>query len=372
MTDSGAVPVVVDCDPGIDDAVALALVAASPELDLRAVTTVRGNVPVDLCTRNARRVLAACGRAEVPVAGGATRPLVRANPEYPRIHGTDGLGDVHLTVAAGEAESLAVGDDGRGADVGIVGGAEPGADEGATAGAARAGAALDLLAAVLEPAAPGEVTVIALAPLTNLALLLDLRPDLADRIGTLAVMGATIDRGNVTPFAEFNVWADPEAAHRVLVEGELASVRLFTLAATRKAALNEDQRLELATWSPAGALLAEMILGYDDQVTGAGWPLHDAMVVAALVDPTLVTLRPAAAIGVDTGTGSRRGHTAFDWDGEGFPAGSGAAGGEAITAFEPHWKIDGEPPPPAPTLEVAIDADPERFRALLRERIARL
>ncbi len=338
MTESGAVPTVVDCDPGIDDAVALALVAASPELDLRAVTTVRGNVPVDLCTRNAARLLAAFGRHEVPVAGGAARPLVRTNPEYPRIHGLDGIGDIELA-AAGEAE------------------AEP---------------ALDLLAAVLEPAAPGEVIVIALGPLTNLALLLDLRPDLADRIGTLAVMGGTIDRGNVTPFAEFNVWADPEAAHRVLVEGELARVRLFTLAATRKAALAEDQRLELATWSSAGALLAEMILGYDDQVTGAGWPLHDAMVVAAFLDPSLVSVRPATAIAVDTDTGFRRGHTAFDWDGEGFPAGSGAAGGGTVTAFEPHWKIDGEPPPPAPALEVAVDADPERFRTLLRERIARL
>jgi inosine-uridine nucleoside N-ribohydrolase len=312
MADSGAVPVVVDCDPGIDDAVALALVAASPELELRAVTTVRGNVPVDLCTRNAIRTLAAFGRAAVPVAGGATRPLVRANPEYPRIHGLNGLGEVELPEVDGEGEP----------------GAEP-----ATA----------LLERVLEGAAPGEITVVALGPLTNLALLLDLRPELAERIGLLAVMGATIDRGNVTPFAEFNVWADPEAAYRVLVEGGLPRVRLYSLAATRKAALNERQRLELASWSAAGASLAEMILGYDDQVTGAGWPLHDAMVVAGLLDPELVTLRPAAAVDVDTGTGHRRGHTAFEW-----AAGDGA------------------------TLEVGVDADPERFRALLKARISRL
>ena len=309
MADSGAVPVVVDCDPGIDDAVALALVAASPELDLRAVTTVRGNVPVDLCTRNAMRVLAACGRPEVPVAAGASRPLVRANPEYPRIHGRDGLGEVELPAVAGEAS------------------AEP---------------AIPLLERVLESAAPGEITVIALGPLTNLALLLDLRPELAERIGLLAAMGATVDRGNVTPFAEFNVWADPEAAHRVLVEGGLSQLRLFTLAATRKAALNEEQRLQLATWSEAGAALAAMIRGYDDQVTGAGWPLHDAMVVAGLLDPSLVTLRPAAAIGVDTGTDRRRGHTAFDWE----DAGASHA------------------------LEVAVDADSEAFRSLLRSRIS--
>jgi pyrimidine-specific ribonucleoside hydrolase len=306
------IPVIVDCDPGIDDALALALLAASPEFDLRAVTTVRGNVAVELSTRNALRTLAALGRPEVPVAPGASRPLIRLNPPYPPIHGLNGLGEVELPAVAAETP------------------AEP---------------AIAACERVLERAAPGEITVIALAPLTNLALFLALRPDLADRIGLLAVMGATIDRGNVTPFAEFNVWADPEAAHRVLAEGDLPT-RLFTLAATRKAALDEPQRLELAGWSPAGATLAEMILGYDDQVTGAGWPLHDAMVVAGLLEPEIVTLRPAAAIAVDTTTGPRRGATTVAWEGNAEPR-------------------------PQP-LEVAIDADPERFRGLLRERIAPL
>ncbi|MBS1860454.1 MAG: nucleoside hydrolase [Actinobacteria bacterium] len=307
-------PTIVDCDPGIDDALALALVAASPEFDLHAVTTVCGNVTVDHSTRNAIRTLAACGRAEVPVCQGAARPLVRLNPPYPPIHGENGIGDVELPATAREAS------------------AEP---------------ALAAFERVLEPAVPGEVTVIALAPLTNIALLLSTRPDLADRIGLLAVMGATIDRGNVTPFAEFNTWADPEAAYRVLATNEVPT-RLFTLAATRKAALDESQRLELAAWSPVGATIAEMILGYDDQVTGLGWPLHDAMVVAGLLEPGIVTLRPAAAIEVDTGTGRRRGATAVTWDGA------------------PHQ--GGAPRP----LEVAVDADSERFRGLLRERLSPL
>ena len=199
---------------------------------------------------------------------------------------------------------------------------------------------------VLEPAAPGEITVIALAPLTNLALFLELRPDLADRIGLLATMATTIDRGNVTPFAEFNVWADPEAAYRVLSEGGLPT-RVFPLAATRRAALDERQRLELAASSPVGASLAEMILGYDDQVTGAGWPLHDAMVVAELLEPGIVELREAAAVEVDTSTGPRRGATTVTWR-------------------------DPEGPEPARPLEVAVDADSERFRRLLGERISRL
>jgi pyrimidine-specific ribonucleoside hydrolase len=154
-------------------------------------------------------------------------------------------------------------------------------------------------------------------------------------------MAATIDRGNVTPFAEFNVWADPEAAHRVLAEGDLPT-RIFTLAATRKAALDEPQRLELASWSPIGAALAAMILGYDDQVTGAGWPLHDAMVVAGLLDPEIVTLREAAAVAVDTTTGPHRGATTFTWD------------------RRPR------------SLEIAVDADSDRFRELVRERISPL
>lgn len=310
---AGPLPVIVDCDPGIDDALALALLAASPEFDIRAVTTVCGNVPVELATENAIRALGAFGRPEVPVAPGAGRPLVRSNPAYPPIHGRNGFGGVELPAITPARP------------------AEP---------------AIAALERVLEGAAPGEVTVIALAPLTNIALLLALRPDLADRIGLLAVMGATIDRGNVTPFAEFNTWADPEAAYRVLAANEVPT-RLFTLAATRKAALDESQRLELARWSPVGATIAEMILGYDDQVTGAGWPLHDALVVAGLLEPEIVTLRPAAAIEVDTGTGPRRGAIAVTWDGA-------------------TWDEASHP------LAIAVDADSEQFRGLLRERISPL
>ncbi|HTT93994.1 MAG TPA: nucleoside hydrolase [Solirubrobacterales bacterium] len=339
----GRIPVVVDCDPGIDDALALALLAASPEFDLRAVTTVCGNVTVDHSTRNAIRTLAACDRPEVPVCQGATRPLVRSNPPYAPIHGLNGVGDVELAAAPRETS------------------AEP---------------ALAAFERVLEPAAPGEITVIALAPLTNIALLLAMRPDLADRIGLLAVMGATIDRGNVTPFAEFNVWADPEAAFRVLAEGEVPT-RLFTLAATRKAAIDEPQRLELATWSPIAAKLAEMILGYDDHVTGAGWPLHDAMVVAGLLEPGIAELREAAAIAVDTTTGPRRGATTVAW------ADPATAGAGAAPAADDRESADplapdrhpgsGSAAPGRPRpLEVAIDADPVRFWELLLERIGPL
>lgn len=377
---AAATPVIVDCDPGIDDALALAVLAASPEFDLQAVTTVRGNVTVELATRNAMRTLAAFGRPEVPVCPGAARPLVRENPPYPPIHGANGIGDVELLEVEGEPRERKVttgggsapgGERRVGANPGEVatGGGAPGGERWADADPAEGGSApggatpaLRAFERVLEPAAPGSVAVIALAPLTNIALLLAMRPDLADRIGLLAVMGATIDRGNITPFAEFNVWADPEAAHRVLAEGGIPT-RVFTLAATRKAAFDESQRLELAGWSRAGATLAEMILGYDDQVTGAGWPLHDAMVVAGLLEPEIVQLHEAAAVDVGTTTGPHRGATTFTWrepaDGTG-PPDIGATPTATAEALRP-----------AP-LEVAVDADPERFRELLRERISAL
>jgi pyrimidine-specific ribonucleoside hydrolase len=324
-------PVIVDCDPGIDDALALALLAASPEFDLRAVTTVRGNVTVELSTRNAIRTLAAFGLPEVPVSQGASRPLVRLNPPFPPIHGANGIGDVELPAATCETS------------------AEP---------------ALAAFERVLEPAAPGEITVIALAPLTNIALLLSMRPDLADRIGLLAVMGATIDRGNVTPFAEFNVWADPEAACRVLGAGEVPT-RLFSLAATRQATIDEPQRRELAGWSRAGAMLAEIIGGYDPEVAAAGWPLHDAIVIAGLLEPPIIELREAAAIEVDTTTGPHRGATTVDW---GEPPAPDAAGAPQPPSF---CSPEGDKGKGAP-LEVGVDADPGRFWELLQERISPL
>ncbi|MFN8164565.1 MAG: nucleoside hydrolase, partial [Solirubrobacterales bacterium] len=199
MTTPRPLQVVVDCDPGIDDAVALALLAEAEEVELLGVTTVSGNVGVEDSTRNAARVMHLVGRGEVPIAAGASRPLVRDTPPYPPIHGVNGLGEVELPACPSED------------------GAEP---------------ALDLLAAILRAAEPASVTLVALAPLTNLALLLALHPELTDRIDRVLTMAASLDRGNVTPYAEFNVWADPEAAHRVLVESGLP-LQVFPLAATK-------------------------------------------------------------------------------------------------------------------------------------------
>jgi pyrimidine-specific ribonucleoside hydrolase len=176
-----AAPLVIDCDPGVDDAMAILLALASPELELMAVTTVAGNLPLETTTRNALRVLALAGREDVPVAAGAARPLV-----IPRwrdaavVHGADGLG-------------------------------------GAPAPESRAAVvpmhAIDLIAEVLERSEQ-PVLLAPIGPLTNIALLAALRPELLPRLGRVAVMGGSDGLGNITPAAEFNIWFDPEGAAR--------------------------------------------------------------------------------------------------------------------------------------------------------------
>lgn len=316
----GRTQLIIDCDPGVDDAVSLALAAGSPELDLRAVTTVAGNVPLELTTRNAARLLHAFGRADVPIAPGAARALVRVPPPHPPVHGSNGLGGVELPAAPRPVET-----------------------EGAVA----------LLASVLRDAAPRSITIAAIGPLTNIALLLSLHPGLTDRIDRLVIMGGATGPGNITPVGEFNVWADPEAARRVLSAADL-DICLVALDVTRRATVDERVLESLRAASVRGRLLAAMIDGYGDR-NPRGWPLHDALVLASIIDPALVTTRPAL-VEVDTGPGLARAQTfcAFDmpisgWGGHGFPVGL----------------------PDIPSaLQVAVDLDVDGFRELLLERVA--
>ena len=221
---------VIDTDPGIDDAVALAVAALSPEVDLAAVTTVTGNVPVAQTTINALRLLDVLGRDDVPVAAGAGRGLVHVKPGHRAIHGANGLGGVQLP-------------DSRRTPAGEH--------------------AVETVASLLQKAETGTVTIVAIAPLTNVGLLLTEHPELASRIKEVVVMGGSAGTGNVTPAAEYNTWADPEAAQRVFASG--VRVRLAQLEVTRRAKVDPAMRRRLSSASPLGAALDAMIDGYDDE-----------------------------------------------------------------------------------------------------------
>ncbi len=176
--------VIIDCDPGVDDAAAILFALASPELRVEAVTTIYGNGPVDVCTGNALRILAAAGRVDIPVYRGGGRPLLREpNPGWAsQVHGADALGNA--AAALGEDPPEAV---------------EP------------QHAAVEIARRVME--SPGEITVLALGRMTNVALALSLEPGMAGRVAEVVVMGgAVFVPGNVSPVATANLYEDPESA----------------------------------------------------------------------------------------------------------------------------------------------------------------
>src|SRR3954469_2566383 len=274
-------PLVIDTDPGIDCALALLLALASPEVDLQLVTTVHGNVDLDATTENALRVLHLAGRSDVPVAVGARTSLVV--PQTARaghVHGAAGLGGVVLPASPASVDP------------------RPG-------GVALA----ELLMCCEEP-----VTVAAIGPLTNIALLLGVSPDAAARIGRLVVMGGSASRGgNVTAAAEFNVWADPEAAAVVFRAG-LPPV-MVGLDVTLPTVLTEAGIARFAAAGPVGAQAAAVLAQYLDHARTAygtdGVVVHDALALTEAILPgTLQTVRRDVV--VDTGPGAARGQTLVD------------------------------------------------------------
>jgi pyrimidine-specific ribonucleoside hydrolase len=275
------IPLVIDTDPGIDDALAILLALASPEVDLRLVTTVHGNVELEQTTDNALRVLHLAGRSDVPVAAGAAESLVHPQPERAgHVHGAAGLGGVQLTPSPVAADP-------RPAVVAMA----------------------ELLMSSPEP-----VTVAAVGPLTNLALLLRTFPAAAARIGRLVVMGGSAGRGgNVTAAAEFNVWADADAAQAVLTS-TLPTV-LVGLDVTLPTVLDEDGIARFAAAGPVGASAAAILEQYLDHARSSsgttGVVVHDALAVTeAIVPGTVGTVRRDVV--VDTGLGFGRGQTLVD------------------------------------------------------------
>lgn len=256
-TEQRAVPVVLDVDTGVDDACALLFAARHPGLDLRAVTCVAGNAGVDQVVHNTRVVLQAAGRPEVPVARGAERPLLEPARPARHVHGEDGMGDL---------------------------------DRPAPDGAPDPRHAVALLRDVLlEAADRGErITLIPLAPLTNVALLLRTHPEVSAGLERIVFMGGSGATGNATAAAEFNVWHDPEAAAVVLdAATDLAvPVTMYGLDVFPHVRVHADQAAQLCARDDPGARLAGSLVRFQCERFGtADAGLGDAGAVCAVADP---------------------------------------------------------------------------------------
>ncbi len=250
-----ATPVILDCDPGHDDAIALLLALASPELELLAVTTTYGNQTLEKTTANALRVLELAGRSDVPVAMGAERPFARDLAVAAHVHGDSGLDGPVLPPPT----------------------AVPASDD-----------AVTFMRSVVE-ASPRPVTLLPTGPLTNVARYLDAHG--GGGIERIVLMGGSIAEGNMTPAAEFNVWADPEAAQVVFASG--LDVTMIGLDVTHRAVTTPALQQRLREQGTVGSFVAELVdffaIYHRETYGWEGAPIHDAVAVAHLIDPTLVT-----------------------------------------------------------------------------------
>lgn len=286
---AGPRPVVIDTDPGVDDALALMLALRSPEISVELITTVAGNVPVDIATSNARRLLALIGPTRVPpLARGSARPLRRALHTAQEVHGNDGLGGLsHITDVGGEPLAPATG---------------PVAQRN---GVARLIEQADRHA--------GALTVIALGPLTNIAHAVRRAPKTMRKIDRLVVMGGAIDEpGNVTPTAEFNIYVDPDAAREVVGSG--LRITLVPLDVTRQVRLTQAYLREHLGTSRSVMARAIRHLTRDllvDTYRNEGFPLHDPLAVAVAMDASLVRTE-SLRLGIETEGRESLGQTIVD------------------------------------------------------------
>ncbi|HSL00733.1 MAG TPA: nucleoside hydrolase [Rubrobacteraceae bacterium] len=305
-------PIILDADPGHDDAVAILLACGAPELDLLAVTTVAGNVPLEKTTRNALRILSLIGRTDVPVAAGAAEPLARRLHTAEDIHGESGLDGPEIPDATFPAE-----------------------DRGAT----------ELIADVLRES-PERVTLVPTGPLTNIAALLREHPELKLRIRRISMMAGSIGLGNTTPAAEFNVYVDPESAREVFESG--LEITMIGLDVTHQAGASPGERERLRSVGTVGGVVAglleffaetyERVFDFDSP------PLHDPVAVAAVLEPGVLNTRPMR-VDVECESELTRGETVCDFYG-----------------------VTGRPP----NAEVGVELDRERFFEILYHGLSRL
>ena len=302
-------PIVIDCDPGHDDAIAILLALASPEVELVGITTVAGNQTLDKTTRNALVTLEIAGRGDIPVAAGAEAPLRRDLRTAAQVHGESGLDGPVLPEPSARPVSMH---------------------------------AADFLAELIEPG----VVLVPTAPLTNLALMLERHPDVAGRLDRIVWMGGAIAEGNVTPAAEFNAFVDPEAA--AVVFGSGIPITMVGLDVTHRALFTRAQAERLRGTGRSGRFVAELSdffqAFHERSYRFEGSPIHDAMAVAHVIDPTLLTTS-SANVGIETRSELCDGRTVVDLRG--------------VTGREPN-------------AEVGVDVDAPRFLELLVSRLASL
>lgn len=272
-------PLIIDCDPGKDDAVALLLAFASPELDVAAITTVAGNVPLEKTAANARRICELVGRSDIPVHAGCPRPIMRPLETATHVHGADGLA---------------------------------GADLPPPATALADGHAVDVLVERLM-AGDGDVTLAVLGPMTNVALAIIKQPGVVPRLREIVFMGGGIGVGNVTPHAEFNLYCDPHAA--AVVVGAGAPITMIGLDVTHQARATVDRVAAFAAIGrPPADIVAAMLTGRrersgNETESGVlGPPLHDPCVIAYLLRPDLFETA-AMDVTVETAVPERLGET---------------------------------------------------------------
>ncbi|MBM1557143.1 nucleoside hydrolase [Sulfitobacter mediterraneus] len=308
--------IIIDTDPGQDDAVAILLALASPEdMEVLGITCVAGNVPLDLTSKNARIICELAGRSDVKVFAGCDRPLGRDLVTAEHVHGKTGLDGPDLPDPVMPLQD---------------------------------GHAVDFIIDQLREYAPGTITLCPLGPLTNIATALQKAPDIANRIAKIVLMGGGyFEGGNITPAAEFNIYVDPQAADIVFKCG--APIVVMPLDVTHKALVTKPRNDAFRNiGTPVGTAVAEMTDFFErfdkEKYGSAGAPLHDPCVTAYLINPDLFTGRHIN-VEIETQSELTMGMTVADW-----------------------WHVTDRPA--NATFMGDIDAD--GFFALLTDRLARL
>lgn len=307
-----ALPIILDCDPGHDDAIAIVLALASPELDVKAITSSAGNQTPEKTLRNVLRMLTLLQRQDIPVAGGARKPLMRELIIADNVHGESGLDGPALPEPDFAPQSVT---------------------------------AVELMAKTLRES-PQPVTIVATGPQTNVALLLNSHPELHDKIARIVMMGGAMVLGNWQPAAEFNIYVDPEAAEIVFQSGiPVVMAGLDVTHRTQIHGLDIERFRQLG--NPVATIVAELLDFFMEYHKDAKWgftgaPLHDPCTIAWLLKPELFT-SVERWVGVETQGKYTQGMTVVDY-----------------------YFLTGN----QPNTTVLLDVDREGFVDLLAERLA--